>query len=123
MNRLKELRSQKGVSQKEVAFHINKTPQAYSLYENSLREPNTDTLIKLANYFGVTTDYLLEQKNSSSDSLCDITKKPADLKKILANQGIMFGDKVISDDDKELINKMLEKMYWTAKEKNKKKNN
>ena len=121
MNRLKELRSEKGVSQKEVALHIEKTPQAYSLYEKSLRDPDSDTLIKLADYFGVTTDYLLGQDDSRSASMDEENKKPADLKKILENQQVMFDGEIVTEDDKELVKRMLEKMYWTAKEKNKRK--
>ncbi len=60
MIRLRSLREQKGVSQKEIADYINKTPQAYSLYENGKRDPDTLTLKKLADYFHVTIDYLLD---------------------------------------------------------------
>lgn len=60
MLRLKELREKKGVSQKEIAEKINKTFQAYSLYEIGKRDPDTSTLIKLARYFNVSVDYLLD---------------------------------------------------------------
>lgn len=60
MLKLKLLREKKGVSQKEVALFINKTQQAYGKYENDLAEPDIATLKKLAEYFNVSLDYLLD---------------------------------------------------------------
>ena len=57
--RLKLLRKQKGVSQKVVAEAIGVTLSAYSNYEQGIREPSYDILIKLAKFYDVTTDYLL----------------------------------------------------------------
>jgi len=57
--RLKECRKQKKVTQREVAEFLNMTVNAYQKYELSTREPNNDTLLKLAEYFEVSTDYLL----------------------------------------------------------------
>lgn len=59
MLRLKELREDKQISQKEMARVISKTPQAYSLYENGKRSPDIDTLIALAKFFQVSIDYLV----------------------------------------------------------------
>ncbi|MCL2461370.1 MAG: helix-turn-helix domain-containing protein [Defluviitaleaceae bacterium] len=57
--RLKECRKNKGVTQKTVAEFLGINATSYQKYELSLREPNIDTLIKLADYFDVSTDYLL----------------------------------------------------------------
>lgn len=59
MNQLKILRTGKGVSQQIVADYLEITRQAYSNYENGNRDPDNETLLKLAEYFGVTVDYLL----------------------------------------------------------------
>lgn len=66
MNRLKALRINMGCSQKDVASFINKTFQAYSLYEQGKREPDNETLQKLADYFNVSVDYLLGRDNKPS---------------------------------------------------------
>ena len=58
-DRLKELRKEKGVSQKEVAKAIGVTISAYSNYEQGLREPSNQILINLCKYYDVTADYLL----------------------------------------------------------------
>ena len=56
---LKELRKEKKVSQCDVATALGVTRSAYGNYELGVREPDYATLIKLADYFGVSTDYLL----------------------------------------------------------------
>ena len=57
--KLKLLRKEKGVSQKIVAKALGITLSAYSNYEQGLREPSNEILIKLCKYFSVTSDYLL----------------------------------------------------------------
>lgn len=57
--KLQTLRKQKGVSQSEIAKYIDLSVGAYQNYENGRREANYETLIKFANYFNVSTDYLL----------------------------------------------------------------
>lgn len=57
--RLKKLREQKGVTQKEVADAIGVTISAYSNYEQGIREPSNQILINLCKYFNVSADYLL----------------------------------------------------------------
>ena len=57
--KLKEVREQSGVSQKKIAEYLGITRSAYSNYEQGIREPSYDILIKLAKLYDVTTDYLL----------------------------------------------------------------
>ena len=57
--KLRELREQKGVTQKEVANAIGCTATVYSRYERGEREPDISTLCSLADYFKVSTDALI----------------------------------------------------------------
>lgn len=57
--KLQALRQQKGVSQAEMAKYIDLTVGAYQNYENGRREANYETLCKLADFYNVSTDYLL----------------------------------------------------------------
>ena len=57
--KLRELREQKGVTQKEVANAIGCTATVYSRYERGEREPDISTLCSLADYFEVSTDTLI----------------------------------------------------------------
>lgn len=66
---LKELRLQKGVSQQIIADYLQITKQAYSLYELGKREPDFETLLKLGEYFNVSTDYILRgTKETANDN-------------------------------------------------------
>ena len=57
--KLRELRDQKGVTQKEVAASVGCTSTVYSRYERGEREPDISTLCSLADYFEVSTDALI----------------------------------------------------------------
>lgn len=57
--RLKELRLENGMTQQYLASLLNIKQQSYIRYEYGTGEPSLQTLIKLAQIFGVTTDYLL----------------------------------------------------------------
>lgn len=56
--RLIHLRKQEGLSQNAVAKEIKVAPRAYQNYEYGEREPKLSTLVKLADLYGVTLDYL-----------------------------------------------------------------
>lgn len=58
MNLLK-LRKQKQVTQEEIARILNIKQNSYSKYEQGITEPNIENLIKLANYYNVSIDYLV----------------------------------------------------------------
>jgi transcriptional regulator with XRE-family HTH domain len=58
-NILKFLRNNRGLSQRELAKILNVAPSTLAMYELNKREPNYETLTKIADYFQVSTDYLL----------------------------------------------------------------
>ena len=60
--KLKELRLKKGVTQNEVAIAVGCAKSTYPKYEREEREPDIDALCRLADYFEVTIDYLVERK-------------------------------------------------------------
>lgn len=62
--RLKELRKKKGISQLRLATELNTTQNTISRYETGEREPGIAELIKIADYFNVSVDYLLERTNN-----------------------------------------------------------
>lgn len=59
--RLKEIRKTKGISQLKLAIDLNTTQNTISRYETGEREPSIADLIKIADYFDVSLDYLLER--------------------------------------------------------------
>ncbi len=62
--RLKELRKKRNISQLKLAMDLDMNQNSISRYENGVREADYSTLIKFADYFDVSIDYLLERTNN-----------------------------------------------------------
>lgn len=58
-NILKELRLEKGISQRKLGEDLGVVNQTVSFWETGSREPDLDTLVKIAKYFDVSVGYLL----------------------------------------------------------------
>ncbi|WP_433958886.1 helix-turn-helix domain-containing protein [Cytobacillus horneckiae] len=67
-DRLKILRSERKLTQEELASKIGVTRGTYAHYEINKRQPDYDTLIKLADFFEVSTDYLLKGEDFYSQA-------------------------------------------------------
>ena len=61
--RLKDLREDLDITQKEIAEFLHIKQNTYSQYENGQRQLPIDVLTKLADYYSVSTDYILERTN------------------------------------------------------------
>jgi len=83
--RLTELRKKSGLSQYELAEKLGFSRGKYSNYEQGTRQPDYETLQKIADYFNVTTDYLLgrsdkpnytaeQEDNENYDSIQEINR-------------------------------------------------
>lgn len=71
---IKSLRNAKSINQVELAKQLGVTKQSVSNWENENIMPSIDMLIKIAGYFGVTTDYLLglsEKHTLNTEGLSD----------------------------------------------------
>ena len=71
MIRLRALRQEQNISMKQLGDIVGVAESTISLYETEKRKVDTDMLIKFANYFNVSTDYLIGvsyERNSSLDS-------------------------------------------------------
>lgn len=66
--RLKELRKKRGISQLKLAMDLNISQNTVSRYETGSREPSLQELIRIADYFNVSLDYLLERSNNPNIS-------------------------------------------------------
>ena len=66
-NRLKELRKQKKLNQTELAEVIGISLNTLSNMESGKTDPSTETIIKLCEFFNVSTDYLLTGKEGTGD--------------------------------------------------------
>ncbi len=66
-NRLKDLRVKKNVTQDDMAELLNIKRQTYSAYERGVSFPDVNALLKMAKFFGVSVDYLLENETKTAD--------------------------------------------------------
>lgn len=57
--KMKLLRSERGIKQKELAMSLNCSIAAVSGYENGRSDPGLDTMIRIADFYNVSIDYLL----------------------------------------------------------------
>lgn len=62
--RLKELRESRGISQLKLALDLELNQNSISRYETGTREADYATLIRIADYFDVSIDYLLERTDT-----------------------------------------------------------
>jgi transcriptional regulator with XRE-family HTH domain len=72
--KLKALRVQFGLSQKQVAEKLEVSPSIVSGYETGERTPSTENLLSLSYLYNVSTDYLLGRQAADPRSLLDISK-------------------------------------------------
>lgn len=91
-NRLKELRSAVGLNQSEMAEKLGVSVSSYQKYErekNSIM-PSIEVLIKIAEFFGVSVDYLLGRENQPESD--NITAKESIREHLNAILDILDGD-------------------------------
>lgn len=84
-NKLKELRLQAGLTQKQLSERIGVTKSVISFYELRERTPSPDILIKLSNVFHVTTDYLLGIEHERVLDVSDLTSEQIEVIETMIN--------------------------------------
>ena len=74
-----DLRKKKGITQEQLALALNFSPQAVSKWETNTSQPDTQTLPLIADYFGVSVDYLFYGQDIAYDDIYEKAfKKIAD---------------------------------------------
>lgn len=99
--KIKELRKAKGWSQGQLAKKINSLPQHISRYERGIVTPSAETLAKIANAFGISADYLLNEKQ---EKLTDYEMVDRELLRYFKEAS------KLSEEDKMVIKKIIESM-------------
>ena len=84
--RLKELRVEKGLKQSEVAMAVGISTAVYGYYERGINKPDPDMLVKLADFFGCSIDYLVGREDEDG--------------------AIMIYGNQLSKDENQLIDKL-----------------
>lgn len=97
MNRLRELRKEKGLTQKELGKVANVSDRSVGFYESGERDPDTETVKIFADYFDVSIDYLLGRT----------TKRQYDTDTIAFHTVSVDG---LDDDDIALVENLVESL-------------
>lgn len=105
--RLKRLRKDKKLTQEQLGRKINVTKVSISGYENGNRSPDTETLQKIADFFDVTTDYLLGRSDNpvlTAKDEKDIAKKLENiLNSMDSDTALAFDGEPMDEETKELV--------------------
>lgn len=94
-NRLRELRENKGMTQANLAKALSISRSAIGMYEQGKREPDFETLEKIADYFNVTMDYLTKGKA--------ITMRPFELAELFYGKEFFFDAMPQNDTERYLV--------------------
>jgi transcriptional regulator with XRE-family HTH domain len=122
-SRLKSLREEKKLSQEELSQLINISRSTLSMYEINRRQPDPETLQKIADFFDVSVDYLLGRTDKRNiDTSNDVDER---LHKVMQELGpdvlLAFYDLPnMTDEEKENVITLLE-VIKAKREKQKKK--
>lgn len=120
----KSLREEKDLKQTELAKDLKMTSQALSQYERGLRTPDVETLNKIAEYFDVSTDYLIGRTNiKNTTAKVEANESEKDIEEILENtmndilnqEGLMLNGEILNDNDLMLLKKAIKNGIEYAK--------
>ena len=103
--RLKSLRLEAKLSQKELSKELNISQQIIAFYEQGKRNPKRETLEKFANFFNVYTDYLLGNTDMRNTNVIDDKKLDEAISRSLG-----FNGKPPTDEERENMKEVL-KIY------------
>lgn len=106
--RLIDLRENKNILQKDLANILNVEQATVSQWENGKRIPDSETLIKIANYFNVSVDFLIgnDKREKIASKEQEMKEKEA-LKNLLIKNGYMKDNEDLSDDELDKLMKFL----------------
>ena len=123
--KIKQLRENKGLSQKELADSLGVTQQAIDAWERSITNPRKKSIAKLSSFFNVNGGFFFEDdiqnKTPSNEMIIKKENKPKDLIKLLEKEEYTLNGVLVNQEDKEKLKRIIEAAFWDAKEKNKRK--
>lgn len=105
-DKIAELRNRRGLSQYQLAKMLNVATSTLGMYETNKRKPNVEMLEQIAEFFNVSTDYLLGRKAPDNNDI--------DLDRAIDN-AMSFDGKPVTDHDRKIM-KQLWKAYMAGKE-------
>lgn len=86
-DRLRYLRSKTGFRQEDIARRIGVARTTYAMYEQNSREPDNDTLLKIAAVFDTSIDYLLGHSSDPDAPVQEIDPEWIELHELIKQKG------------------------------------
>lgn len=107
--KLLSLRKRYSVSQTDLANAVGVSRKSIQYYESGERYPRNGVLVKLAEFFNVSVDYL-----TSTDELAD-GKRMFSAATLVNEVAALFAGGTLSEEDKDLAMRVIQEAYWDSK--------
>lgn len=104
-DKIKYLRLEKGYDQQDICDFLNIEQSTLSNYENNRRTPKLEMISKMADFFGVTTDYLLDREvELNKKDQMEIDEYLNNFEnELLTQTGLMFDGEPMTQESKEKL--------------------
>lgn len=104
--RLKIALQNKDISQLKLSKELGYTQQAINRWCNNITEPDNNTIVKIANYLGISTDYLLGNDDKLSEYETEL-KEIEVMRQLLIKNGFMQSDEDLTNEELDRLMKFV----------------
>lgn len=105
---IKQLRQKHNMTQEDLGKIIDKNRSTIAGYETEGKEPDYDTIKKIAIYFNVSTDYLLGKTDTPEAEISDKSQKLSiKIHDLLIEKGVITKDEELTEEKIEWLQKLL----------------
>lgn len=108
--KLSRLRKRYSVSQSDLADAVGVSRKSIQYYESGERYPRSGVLIKLADFFNVSVDYLTSDEESFGSK-----KSAFSADAVLDEVTALFAGGSLSEEDKDMVMRVIQEAYWDSK--------
>lgn len=112
--RLKKLRTNRHMTQDELGeiFESPKAQSTVGTWERGVRQPSMEDLVRIAEFFNVSIDYLLGLSEEERRIETFKEDNPKELKEFLQQNSILFNGAELSPEDKRRMTDILTGLFW-----------
>lgn len=112
--RLKKLRTNKHMTQDELGeiFESPKAQSTVGTWERGVRQPSMEDLVRIAQFFNVSIDYLLGISEEERRVETFKEDNPKELKEFLQQNSVLFNGAELSAEDKRRMTDILTGLFW-----------
>jgi len=114
--KLKKLRVSRNMTQDELGliFEPQLAQSTIGTYERGLRQPSLENLVRIAEYFNVSVDYLLGLSDEVSTINTYKEENPKELKEFLSRNTVLFNGSELNEEEKRRMIDILTGLFWDS---------